>query len=165
MTKTFKFNTIDNNNINSSNSFCNSTDYSKILDDIIIADIIDKNEYLFTYNKKKNDDAIIDSLIFGTSPNSNLKANDDFIKATLFLANYKKNKKTYKIPYIIGKTYTLSDGTPIVFYDDEIQIGFDWFKYSDFLDTSFLNNLTNKAKKTIINIYTYGKSNIEINLL
>jgi hypothetical protein len=94
-----------------------------------------------------------------------LKASDDFTKATLFLANYKKYKKTYNLPYIIGKMYTLSDGTPIVFYDDEVQIGFDTFKYTKFADFSFLNSLTKKAKKTIINIYTFGIGDIEINLL
>ena len=61
--------------------------------------------------------------------------------------------------------YTLSDGTPIVFYDDEIQIGFDTYKYSDFSDLSFLNGITDNTKKIIINIYTTGAANININLL
>ena len=61
--------------------------------------------------------------------------------------------------------YTLTDGTPIVFYDDEIQIGFDSYKYSDFSDFSFLSGLSANTKKTIINIYTNGAKNIDINIL
>ena len=57
--------------------------YSEILDDIIAADVIEDNKYLFkNYN-------------IGTDPiyiSSSLKGDDDFIKATKFLANYKKNK-------------------------------------------------------------------------
>lgn len=169
MTTTYKFNTKSNKSINNNSIFPNtkSTDYSEILDNIITADIIKKNSYLFddTY------DPIIDALNKNTytSPiiltSSNLKFDDNYIKATKFLANYKKYNKKYNLPYILGKMYTLSDGTPIIFYDDEIQIGFDTFKYSNFNDYSFLNNLTAKTKKTIINIYTFGMGNIEINLL
>ena len=169
MTKTFNFYTKDNNNSNKSIFLGNNTtDYSSILDNIITADIIKKNSYLFDYNKKKNDD-LIDALIGNDDPiiltGSTLKASDDFTKAATFLANYKKYKKTYNIPYIIGKMYTLYDGTPIIFYDDEIQIGFDTFKYSKFNDLSFLSSLTAPTKKTIINIYAFGTGNININLL
>ena len=169
MTKTYKFYTKNNNNsTNPSSIFLNNKpkDYSEILDDIITADIIKKNSYLFD-----NHDPIIDALNKKTytSPiiltSSNLKFDADYIKATKFLANYKKYNKKYHLPYIIGKMYTLSDGTPIIFYDDEIQIGFDTYKYTDFNDYSFLNNLKTNTKKTIINIYTFGTGNIEINLL
>lgn len=167
MTKTFKFNTNNSNNNNSSIFLGNTTDHSSILDNIIATDIIKKNTYLFDYDKKKNDD-LIDALI-GNDPiilsSSSLKASDDFTKAATFLANYKKYKKAYNLPYILGKMYTLSDGTPIIFYDDEIQIGFDTFKYTKFADFSFLKGLTTKTKKTIINIYTFGAGDIEINLL
>lgn len=168
MTKTFNFYTKNNKNNNSSIFLdAKPANYSKILDNIIATDIIDKNTYLFDYNKKKNDD-LIDALI-GNDPiiltGSTLKASDEFTKAATFLANYKTYKKTYNLPYTLGKMYTLSDGTPIIFYDDEIQIGFDTIKYSKFNDLSFLKNLTTKTKKTIINIYTFGAGNIEINLL
>ena len=59
--------------------------------------------------------------------------------------------------------YTLSDGTPIVFYDDEIQIGFNVYKYTDFTDLSFLDTISADTKKIIINIY--GNANVKINLL
>ena len=166
MTKTFNFYTKGNNSKKNFFLGNNTTNYSSIIDDIIAADIAKKNSYLFDYNKKSYDlidDIIDDKPIILTG--STLKASDDFTKAATFLANYKKYKKTYKLPYILGKMYTLSDGTPIIFYDDEIQIGFDTYKYSNFNDLSFINNLTAKTKKTIINIYTFGAGNIEINIL
>lgn len=158
MTTTFTF---GKNNNYSNNSFLgntNSTNYSKILDDIILADIINKNDYLF---KTKKESA--DILLNATKKPSIF--DDEFIKASKFLTNYKKYKKTYNIPYILGKMYTLSDGTPIVFYDDEIQIGFDTYSYSDFNSPLFLKGLNKSTKKIIINIFTTGTANININLL
>lgn len=142
MTKTYKFYTGNkkNNNINNG-----STNYSSILDNIIASDVIKKNSYLFdTYND------YLDDLLTSKPLKDD---NYEFIKAAKFLANYKKNY--YKLPkkYIYGKMYTLSDGTPVVFYDDEIQIGFDTYKYTDFGDTILLNTLPSKTKKIIINIY------------
>jgi hypothetical protein len=96
---------------------------------------------------------------------SKLKADDDFIKAANFLANYKNYKKIYNLPYILGKMYKLSDGTPIIFYDDEIQIGFDTYSYNDFGNIKFLNNLTSTTKDIIINIYTSNAGKIKINIL
>jgi len=143
MTKTYKFYTGNNKNNNIINN--GSTNYSSILDDIIVSDVIKKNSYLFnSYND------YLDDLLTSKPLKDD---NDEFIKAAKFLANYKKNY--YKLPkkYIYGKMYTLNDGTPIVFYDDEIQIGFDTYKYTDFGDTILLNTLPSKTKKIIINIY------------
>ena len=168
MTKTFNFYS-KNNTKNSNNSIflgTKPTNYSSIIDGIIAADIVKKNTYLFDTEEDNGD--IFTSLIDNNPiilTSGTLKASDDFTKATAFLANYKKYKKAYKLPYIIGKLYTLSDGTPVIFYDDEIQIGFDTFKYSKFNDFSFLNSLTAKTKKTIINIYTFGAADIKINIL
>lgn len=163
MTKTFSFKT----NNNTFSIAPKSTNYSKTLDDIIINDVIKKNGYLFNSTKKEDDANIFDALI-GNTPiiinGSYLKADDKFTKAAKFLANYKSNKKYYNIPYILGKMYKLSDGTPIVFYDDEIMIGFDTYKYDDFGNISFLNGLTNTTKNVIINIFTDGISNIKINI-
>jgi hypothetical protein len=146
-----------NNNTNSI-PFCTSSkpNYSKIIDAGIIADIIDKNKYLFG-KSKKNDDTLFLSLLG--------KKNTAFDNAVKFLANYKTYKKSYNIPYIYGKMYTLSDGTPIVFYEDEVQIGFDSYYYSNFSDLAFLNSLNADTKKLIINIYTNGAANIDINIL
>lgn len=156
--KTFKFYT--KNNSNNTNTFHSNTntDYSAILDNIIAADIIKKNSYLLNSYDTPNNTPII--LTGGA-----LKASDEFTKAATFLANYKKYNTTYKLPYTIGKMYKLYDGTPIVFYEDEVQIGFDSYKYSDFANLSFLNNLTTSTKKIIINIYTFGAGDIKINLL
>ena len=163
MTKTFTFKTNKANNgtIFSSNNKLNyEPNYSKIIDDIILADIKKKNDYLFETPTSK---LYYSPIILN---DSTLKDNKPSLaNAIKFLANYKSYKKSYKLPYILGKMYTLSDGTPIVFYDDEIQIGFDTFKYSDFNNLSFLNGLTDNTKKIIINIYTNSAANININLL
>jgi hypothetical protein len=147
-----------NNGIN--NKFFHTSskpDYSKILDDIILADVIDKNSYLF--ETKTNEDYLSDIIL-----NANRKKNTKLENAINFLANYKKPKKSYILPFKLNTTYTLADGTPIIFYDDEIQIGFDYYKYSDFSDLSFINALTPSKKKIIIDIYTLGNTNIDINI-
>lgn len=152
--KTYTFNANEFNN--NSNIIIDTfrteshTDYSKMLDDIITADVIKKNSYLFDATPSIN-------------ISSNLKDDTtEFIKAAKFLASYKEPKKN-KLKFIIGKNYKLIDGTPIIFYDDEIQIGFDVFKYSDFNMSTFLEHLKPSTKKIIIDIYT--KSNdININI-
>ena len=149
--KTYTFAT---SNINNSKNFIDeiigkskSTNYSKILDDIIYDNVIKKNSYLFTGMKKSRYIGNVDS---------------DFLKAANFLANYKEPKnKLYD--FIIGRTYYLSDNTPIIFYDDEIQIGFDVFKYSDFTSTDFISAIAPKMKNTIIDIYTNAR-NLTINI-
>lgn len=163
MTTTFTFGKTNNKN-NSTFHFNNSTNYSKILDDIILADIAKKNDYLFKNKTTKEEDATIFLNNIGAIKKTYI-IDDDFSKAAKFLTNYKKYNKTYHLPYIMGKMYTLSDGTPIVFYDDEIQIGFDTYSYSDFSNLDFLGSLNKNTKKTIINIYTNGAAKININLL
>lgn len=151
MIKTYTFK--NNNNTKNTFSFPNKfINYSKILDDIITTDVIKKNNYLFA------------NAHFGNGDSKIIDIDDDFTKAAKFLANYKKNK-SIKLPFIYGKMYTLSNGTPVVFYDDEIQIGFDTYSYNDFNDFSFLNNLSESTKKTIIKIYLNGSdAKININL-
>ena len=160
MIKTYKFTTKKNNTtFIPFNKTSYEPNYSEIIDDIIASDIKKKNSYLFS-------DDILGGTTYIPLSSSYLKDDDEFIKAAKFLANYKKNKFTYKnIPFILNKKYKLSNGTPIIFYDDEIQIGFDVYKYSDFSDLSFLNGITDNTKKIIINIYTTGAANININLL
>ena len=144
-------------NNKSFNTFHTSSkpNYSKIIDDIIFADIINKNSYLFGKTKADADDILLTA-----KPTKENKL-DSAIK---FLSNYKKYKTSFKCPFALNKTYTLTDGTPIVFYDDEIQIGFDTYRYTDFADFSFLSGLKASTKKTIINIYTNGAAHININL-
>ena len=132
--------------------------YSKIIDDVIAADIIAKNSYLFSSYKNN----YLDDIIINAKPAKDTKLEN----AINLLANYDKlkTKKTYTIPFKLNTTYTLSDGTPVIFYDDEIQIGFDVFKYADFSDLAFINALTPKKKKIIIDIYNASGIDININL-
>lgn len=159
MNKTFTFG--NKNNTKYTNIFStgintgSTTNYSKILDDIILTDIIKKNNYLFKEKNTKLENAKI--FLADTTPS--------LYDAIKFITNYKKYTLKYNLPYTLGKMYTLTDGTPIVFYDDEIQIGFDTYKYSNLSNFSFLNGLNTSTKKTIINIYTTGAAKININLL
>ena len=67
-------------------------------------------------------------------------------------------------PFEIGKIYKLSNGSSIIFYDDEVQIDRDIYSYSKFNDINFLNTLSAPKKKLIIDIYTNGANvNIKIN--
>ena len=163
---TFKINNTSNN----AYTFP-TTNYSKILDNIIAANIKATNKYLYDYPTCGTiDDDFIGAMmkdsakkhgnLFGTYLNSG----DEFAKAANFLANYKSKKYT-KLPFIFGKTYKLANGTPIIFYDDEIQIGLDLYSYSDFSNIGFLKTLGEPTKKIIINIFNAGNSNIKINIL
>ena len=146
--KTYTFNA---NDINTSSFLGNThTNYSEMLNNIIVNDVIKKNSYLFGNRINVNS-------------SSSLKDNaTEFAKAATYLASYKKPNN--KLNIVIGKTYSLADGTPIIFYDDEIQIGFDIFKYSDFAMSSFLENIKPSTKKIIIDIYTNSNTiNININ--
>ena len=129
------------------------TNYSKILDNLILDSLIKNNSYLFKSAKKKSDDDLIDAMFddINTYEYKHLKADDDFISACNFLANYGKTN-TYTIPYRMNTLYRLSDGTPIIFYDNEIQIGTDLFEYNMFSDINFISNLKPEMKKIIINI-------------
>ena len=140
-----------------SNIFNNGTDYSKILDNIILDTMIKNNTYLFENTKNDEENKLIDALFDDlgstcTFTNKLLKDDDKFIKACDFLANYGKDKSAFEIPYKLNKLYRLADGTPIIFYDDEIQIGTETYKYYMFGNTDFLSTLKPETKKIIINI-------------
>lgn len=132
----------------------NNADYSKILDSIIANTLIKNNKYLFKDAKKKEEDALIDALFDDMKKcnDTSLKGDIEFAKACAFLANYGKNKKSHTIPYKLNTLYRLADGTPIIFYDDEIQIGTDLYEYADFDNLDFINSLKPETKKLIINI-------------
>lgn len=129
------------------------TNYSKILDNLILDSLIKNNSYLFKSTKKKSDDDLIDAMFddINTYKYKHLKADDDFISACNFLANYGKTN-TYTIHYKMNTLYRLSDGTPIIFYNNEIQIGTDLYEYSMFNDINFISSLKPEMKKIIINI-------------
>ena len=162
MTK-YTFN-LKNNSNNTSNTCpffnkCNkSTDYSKILDDLINADIKEKNAWLYTsassynpgntikINYNINDDDII------TTACKTLEYNDALNKAFKFFANY--NIGT--CPFKTNKLYKIGDDIKFMILIDGILINDKMFFFDDFNDYSFLNLLTKKEKKTIATIYTDG---------
>lgn len=151
-------------NFNNSTFHTTSTDYSAMLDNIIATNIKDTNPWLSGYTDTKSK-SFIDSIIAASKPcyTDCSKKADDFIKAANFLKNY-SHKKYKKLPFALGKTYKLIDGTPIIFYKDEIQIGLDLYTYSEFGDTLFLKKMTPATKKLIIDIYNAGNTDIEINI-
>lgn len=154
--KTYTF-TINNNTKSNNNK---GTNYSKILDNLIHASIAEKNPYLFNSTTTSGDiylDKMIDSDNNTKFTFIGLKDADAFTKAANFLASYgTKNAPNHTNSYEYGKTYYLNDGTPIIFFDDSIQIGFDLYYFDDFKKPFFLNGLTPTTKKTIIDIYTNG---------
>lgn len=163
MTK-YTFN-LKNNSNNTSNTCpffnkCNkSTDYSKILDDLINADIKEKNPWLYTtsnsytpgntikinYNINDDDDII-------TTACKTLEYNDALNKAFKFFANY--NIGT--CPFKTNTLYKIGDDIKFMILIDGILINDKMFFFDDFNDYSFLNLLTKKEKKTIATIYTDG---------
>lgn len=139
------------------NTLNNGTDYSEILNNIIFDTVIKNNPYLMETEKKAKEDTLIDAMFdkIGSTCTfkcKSLKDDDKFIKACDFLANYGKGKNSFKIPYKLNTIYRLTDGTPVIFYDDEIQIGTDLYSYSSFGDTDFISALTPEKKKIIIDI-------------
>jgi len=149
MKTTYTYTKTSNNNIgyNTFNPGSNAN-YSEVLDNLIAADMIDKNSYLFDYPSKK-DYIYINDIIDCNKPK---KSYDLYTKAINFISGYKKNN----FPYILNKTYTLSDGTPIIFFEDSIQIGFDLYYFDDLTSPIFLKNIKPSLKKKIATIYTDG---------
>lgn len=134
------------NNIKNTN---NGNIYSQILDDIILSTVKKNNSYLF--NTKKEDDDLIDAMFDELDHTYIYKRDSLFANACKILANYDKKKSIMK-DIKLGKIYRLENGLPIIFYNDEIQIGTDIYSYSDFSDYNFISSLSPEIKKTIINI-------------
>lgn len=134
------------NNIKNTN---NGNIYSQILDDIILSTVKKNNSYLF--NTKKKDDDLIDAMFNELDHTYIYKRDSLFAEACKILANYGKKKSIMK-GIKLGKIYRLENGLPIIFYNDEIQIGTDIYSYSDFNDYDFISSLSPEVKKTIINI-------------
>ncbi len=133
------------NNIKNTN---NGNIYSQILDDIILSTVKKNNSYLF--NTKKEDD-LIDAMFDELDHTYIYKRDSLFAEACKILANYGKKKSIMK-GIKLGKIYRLENGLPIIFYNDEIQIGTDIYSYSDFNDYNFISSLSPEIKKTIISI-------------
>lgn len=147
---TIKINKNNNNGIN----FRNNNNASKALDDLILSNMIKMNPYL-AYKKK---DSLLDSMfneadldagndriIISNRPTiSFLKDNLDtrFAEAANFLANYTPTKKIY-----------FTDGTPIAFFEDEIQIGDTLIPLYELTSPKYYNTFNPETKKIIINIF------------
>lgn len=146
---------INNSNKNGFN-FRSNNNPSKSLDDLILSNMIKMNPYLANI-KKNNDDALLDAMFneagFDTSDriiisnrpnNSLLKGNFDskFAEAARFLAGYTPTKKIY-----------FTDGTPIAFFEDEIQIGTTLIPLYKLTSPKYYNLFTPETKKIIINIF------------
>lgn len=120
-----------------------STDYSKILDDLINADIKAKNSSWLNY---------------GTTP----KTETIKIKLTTkpTMSNVYEFFNGYKFsdccPYKEDKIYYLADGTPFYFTKDYITIGFNTYYFYEFANPIFISGLTKDFKKTIATIYIDG---------
>ena len=134
------------NNIKNTN---NGNIYSQILDDIILSTVKKNNSYLF--KTKKKDDDLIDAMFNELDHTYIYKRDNLFAEACKILSNYGKKKSIMK-GIKLGKIYRLENGLPIIFYNDEIQIGTDIYSYSDFSDYNFISSLSPEIKKTIINI-------------
>lgn len=134
------------NNIKNTN---NGNIYSQILDDIILSSVKKNNSYLF--NTKKEDDDLIDAMFDELDHTYIYKRDSLFANACKILANYGKKKSIMK-GIKLGKIYRFENGLPIIFYNDEIQIGTDIYSYSYFSDYDFISSLSPEIKKTIINI-------------
>ena len=138
-------------NNSTANTTNNGNIYSKMLDNIILDTVMKNNSYLYKTKKEKEAD-LIDAMfadIDHTYISESLKSDNLFTKACKVLAGY--NKKKAK-GITLGKIYRLSDGTAIIFYDDEIQIGTDLYSYADFNNFDFISGLTPEKKKIIIEI-------------
>ena len=148
----------NNNNIFSTPSY-KSTDYSKVLDDLIAADIAEKNPWLYGYTstssnnpkikitlKNNEPETLEEAFIFGGKKKYNITFND----ACKFLAGLSLN-----CPFKKNTTYKLSSGDYIEVTDDYIHIN-DQMYFFNLMDNDFFLNLGEKMKKTIATIYIDG---------
>ena len=154
MTK-YTFSLKNNNKTNNSyNPFCNgcykSSSY-KTLDELIAADIKEKNPWLYKNNNVKTTIKVkyipttmtSEEYIFG---DENIKLNTAFA----FLTNLPKF-----CPFKKNTTYKLSNGDIIEITDDYIHINQSMY-FFNLMDDNFFYNLSSSMKKTIATIYIDG---------
>ena len=143
-----------------------STDYSKVLDDLINADIKDKNPWLFG-NTNNNSNTINIKLNNTYIPTCNIIDSDDIITTACKTLEYEDNlKKAFKFfanynlggfcPYKMNKLYKINDDIKFMILIDGILINDKMFFYDDFNDLSLMNALSANMKKTIATIYVDG---------
>ncbi len=136
------------NNNNTSTFFTpktKSTDYSKILDDLILDDLIKKNPWLNTSYSSSTTEPTTIKIKFKDD-------NDLYSNVCKFFADKDYLKKTF----IKDKIYYLTDGTPFYITDDYITIGFNTYYFYEFNTPKFFAGLSDDMKKTICTIYVDG---------
>jgi hypothetical protein len=165
MTK-YTFDLKNNNNFTTNtcpfyNKCKKSIDYSKVLDDLIAADIKEKNPWLYGTNTITTDsNNTIKIKLTGINT-----INDDLENAFLFGDKYKTYytfDDAYKFftnlaygPFEKNKEYKLSNGDIIEITDDYIHINEKMY-FFNLMDNNFFYNLSKKLKKTIATIYVDG---------
>ena len=151
---TVKFNNTKNNsNFSFRNLFRRNS--SKTLDDIILSNVVKMNPYLKkTYSSDPLLDAMFEDAGLDTTDNIIVIPNRtryllkddidlDFITAANFLSSYTPEKKYY----------TLFDNTPVVFFEDEIQIGSTLIPLYKLSDSRYYRTFDRKTKNIIINLF------------
>ena len=152
--KKYTFTLKNNNKTNDYmyNTFCTSSkpNYSKILDDLIAADVKKNNPWLYGYDttpketiKIKIKPITTEEYIFG---DENIKLNTAF--------NFFMNLPKY-CPFKKNTTYKLSNGDIIEITDDYIHINQSMY-FFNLMDNNFFYGLSNSMKKTIATIYIDG---------
>lgn len=155
------------NDINKTSNTCpfynkcnNSINYSKVLDDLIAADIKEKNPWLYSTSSSYNTGNTIKIKINSANDTNDLE------NAFLFGDKY---KTTYtfddaydffinlatKCPFEKYKEYKLSNGDIIEITDDYIHINEKMY-FFNLMNNAFFYNLSKKMKKTIATIYVDG---------
>ena len=141
-----------------------STDYSKVLDDLINADIKDKNPWLFTTSTTCKATCPFNNIC---TPKINITDSDDIITTACKTLEYEDNlKKAFKFfanynlggfcPYKMNKLYKINDDIKFMILIDGILINDKMFFYDDFNNLSLMNALSANMKKTIATIYVDG---------
>lgn len=123
-----------------------TNNYSKIIDDIISANVIKNNPYFDSIPSTTKSKTInIDIHLGKKSPKYDKKSFDygDIFNALKTIYNLKNEKPMYD--------FKLYDGTPVKMFSDEIQIGYDLIPLTGFT-REYYNSLSESTRKHIIDI-------------
>ena len=128
------------------------------LNDLINKSFAKKNPWFGKKEPKNDIDALIDSIFNASKPKKTITTDTTFILLEEPTNNSFINKTIDElIDEIIGMSsekkydFKLNDGTPVKFYDDRIQIGYDVFTFGCPFYAS--PEKTKKINKTITDIY------------
>lgn len=153
--KTYIYSNTNNNNTSNNKigtQFLGKPDYSKILNSIIASHIKETNPYL-----KKCGGNTTPTVVISKKINNPLKSISPYIG----IIDSAFSSKSFPIKVDYGKSIEIN-GHTITFFEDEIQIDFDFYPIENFFNSDIFENISPTSKKTIINIY--GKGDININV-